>query len=284
MITPAINLKMIGKGASLDCDSLIIDLEDSIAPNKKTEARNVMRTALTELTFSGKEVGVRINGLESPWFLDDLLALEGLPIDTVVLPKVQDSAQVHVYAAMLQQLELRGGTRGITLQMLIESARGLENITEIARASARCDALIFGAGDYIADSGVAATRRGLSYARSRIAAAACAAGVQAIDHVHPNFNDTATLLAEAAEAREIGYSGKWVIHPSQISAVNAAFSPSEQEIAFARCTIEAYERSLANGVGALAVDGSLVDEATLKIARRCQIAAQKLGSWTSGNA
>lgn len=279
MLTPASNLKIIEKAAKLDCDSLIIDLEDAIAPSKKAEARAIMRQALTGFSFEGKEVGVRINGLESPWFLDDLLALEWLPIDTVVVPKVQGSEQVHAYDAMLTQLELRGGKRGFTLQLMIESARGLENITEIARACWRCDALIFGAGDFIADAGVGATKKGLAYARSRIAAAAAAAGIQAIDHVNPNINDSAALAVEAAEAREIGYCGKWAIHPAQVPVINAAFCPSEKEIAYARRTIEAYERSLANGVGAIAVDGALVDEATLRIARRCQSAAQKMGCW-----
>ena len=283
MITPAASMKMIEKGAGLECDSLIVDLEDAIAPAKKSEARAVMRSALQELKFEGKEIGVRINGLKSPWFLDDLLALEGLPIDTVVLPKVQDAAEVHAYEAMLRQLELRGGRHDISVQILIETARGLDNISEIARASSRCEALIFGAGDFIADAGVWATTRGLSYARSRIAAAAAAAGMQAIDHVNPNVNDSEALAKEATQAREIGYTGKWAIHPLQVAVINEAFSPGDKEIALARRTITAYERSLASGIGAMTLDGLMIDEAVLKIARRCQLAAQKIGRWETGN-
>jgi citrate lyase subunit beta/citryl-CoA lyase len=185
---------------------------------------------------------------------------------------------------MLAQLELRGGPRGITLQVLIESARGLENIAAIAGASTRCQALIFGAGDYIADTGIAATRRALSHPRARIAAAAAAAGLQAIDHVHPNVADTQALAAEAAEAREIGYAGKWAIHPQQVPVINAAFSPGEQEVARARKVIEACEQAQAAGVGALMLDGALVDEATLKIAQRCRLAAQRAGTWEAGEA
>jgi citrate lyase subunit beta/citryl-CoA lyase len=279
LITPAISLPRIEKGAGLDCDSLIIDLEDAIAPAQKADARLIMRNALAVLRFDHKEIGVRINGLESPWFLDDVLALEGLPVDTIVVPKVHGPEDVHACEAMLRQLELRGGTSDITLQLLIESGRGLENVAAIARASARCQSLIFGAGDFIADTGVAFNSRALSYARSRIAAAAAAVGVQALDHVHPDINNAAALASEAAEARELGFTGKWAIHPNQVPIINAAFSPSEKEIAQARRVIDAYERSLVSGVGAIVVDGMLVDEASVKIARRHQWAALRMGRW-----
>ncbi|HJV84553.1 MAG TPA: CoA ester lyase [Noviherbaspirillum sp.] len=281
LVTPASSLKMIEKGAKVDCDSLIIDLEDAIAPDKKDEARIIMRNALTVLHFEHKEIGVRINGLESPWFLDDLLALGGMPIDTIVVPKVHGAEDVHACEAMVRQLELRGGMAGKTLQLLIESARGLENITEIARASSRCEALIFGVGDYIADTGIAFNSRALWYARSRVAAAAAAAGIQALDHVHPEVANSAALAVEAAEARDLGFTGKWAIHPLQVPVINEAFSPNEKQIAQAQRVIEAYEQSLARGIGAIVVDGTLVDEASLKIARRHQGAALKMGRCAS---
>lgn len=284
MITPAVSVKLIEKGTAVDCDSLILDLEDAIAPAKKADARAAMRTALQELDFGDKEVGVRINGLASPWFLDDLLALEGLPIGTVVLPKVQSVAEVYAYDAMFRQLELRGGKPGISFQILIESARGLENVAAIAAASPRCETLIFGAGDFIADTGVAASRRGLAYARARIAAAAAGACLQALDHVHPGISDMQALTSEAAEAREIGYSGKWAIHPAQVPVINAAFNPSDPDIKRARRVIKVYEQALANGTGAVAFGGEMIDEATLKIARRCQAAALRTGRWDEASA
>lgn len=282
LITPALDFKRIEKAAALECDSLILDLEDAVAPSMKAEARAVVRRALHDLRFEGKEVGVRINALDTPWLLDDLLALEGLPLDTVVVPKVHDAIQLQVYAALLEQLERRGGHPGISLQALIESARGLENAAAIAAASSRCEALIFGVGDYIADTGVAFNPRALSYARARIAAAAAAAGVQALDHVHPDVKDDDGLAESAAQARGLGFTGKWAIHPRQVAVINEAFSPSSADIARARRVIAAYEDSLAKGVGAIVLDGELVDEASLKIARRHQAAAQRMGRW--GNA
>lgn len=279
LVTPATNLKMIEKALALDCDSLVIDLEDAVAPSAKVEARENLRRALTERRFEGKEVGVRINGLDTPWFLDDMLALQALSIDTIVIPKVQQLADVLTVENLLRQLELRGSLRNVTLQVLIESGRGLENVIDIARASARCRSIIFGAGDFTADTGVSFTRLGLMYARARIAAAAAAAGIDALDHVHPIIDEDEVLRGQAGEARELGFTGKWAIHPRQVSIINAAFSPSDREIEEARRIIGAHERAVASGSGAITVDGALVDEAILKIMQRRAKVARRLGRW-----
>ncbi len=279
LITPASDLRKIEKAAGLDCDSLIIDLEDSVAPAMKAAARDTVRRALAECRFGKKEIGVRVNGLDTPWFLDDLLALDGLPIDTVVLPKVHRPEDVIIVDGLLRQLECCGRSLQVTLQLLIESARGLERAADIARASPRCVSLIFGAGDFSADTGIAFTARGLVHARARLAVAAAAASVQALDHVHPAIADDDGLRAEALEARELGLTGKWAIHPRQVPIINAAFSPTEAEIAEARRVIEAYEQATEAGTGAIAVDGEMVDEAVLKVHRRRAMAARRLGLW-----
>lgn len=279
LITPASNDRIVAKALAADCDSLILDLEDAIAPGAKAQARQVLRRALADLGErkpGARELGVRINGLESPWCLDDLLALEGLPIDTVVVPKIHTPEDLYAFDQLLRQLELRGGRAGITLQALIESARGLENAAAIARASPRCRALIFGVGDFMADTGVAFSAPLLMPVRSRVVTAAAAAGLQAIDHVHPAVNDTDGLLAAARESKALGFSGKWAIHPRQIEAIHAAFSPSAEEVATARRTIAAYESALKAGEGAIALEGELVDEAVLKLARRHVALADRL--------
>lgn len=277
LVTPANSVRMIEKALALGCDSLVIDLEDAIAPSAKGDARHNLRHALAGAGSQRAEIGVRVNGLESPWFLDDLLALKGLPIDTVVIPKVHRAADVIVVETLLRQLELQGGPTGVTLQVLIESGRGLENVSEIARASARCVSVIFGAGDFSADTGVAFSTRGLMYARARIAAAAAAAGVDALDHVHPAINEDDVLAAQSAEARELGFTGKWAIHPRQLPIINAAFTPSDEEIAEARRIVGAYEDAVAAGSGAISVHGALVDEAVLKIMQRRIGIARRLG-------
>jgi citrate lyase beta subunit len=270
---------MIEKAAALDCDSLILDLEDAVAPSMKPEARNNVRRALGELAFPDKEVGVRINGITTPYFLDDLLALVGLPIETLVVPKVNRPEDVVVVDVLLGQFELRGGRAGITLQLLIESAAGLEAAAEIARASERVASLIFGAGDFTADTGIAFTPRGLLHARARVVIAAAGARVQALDHVHPTIHDLEGLRESALEARELGFHGKWAIHPGQVPVINEVFGPTFDEVRQARRVIDAYEAAKSRGDGAITVDGELVDEAMLKVmARRAEV-AKKLGLW-----
>lgn len=283
LVTPATTFRMIEKAAALDCDSLILDLEDAVAPAMKPTARENVRKALGGLTFGDKEVGVRINGVTSRYFLEDVLALEGLPIDTVVVPKVNRPEDVNVVDILLRQLEWRGTRAGITLQLLIETAIGLEAATDLARASERVASLIFGAGDFTADTGIAFTPRGLFYARTRVVAAAGAARVQALDHVHPAIHDLDGLREAARDARELGFHGKWAIHPAQVPVINEAFAPTVDEVREARRVIEAYEAAKAAGQGAITVDGALVDEAMLKLMERRAVTARKLGLWDRAN-
>lgn len=271
LITPASSARIVGKAMASVCDSLILDLEDAIAPNAKADARQVLRTALDGLRRdeNERELGVRINGLGSRWFLDDLLALEGLPIDTVVIPKVHTPQDVYVVEQLLQQIELRTcRTALITIQPLIESAKGLENASGIAQASSRCRTLIFGAGDFIADTGMAFSPMALVPVRSRIVTAAVAAGLQAIDHVHPAVNDDQGLLGASKDSRDLGFSGRWAIHPRQVGPIHEAYGPTAEQLARAQRVVDAYEAATAQGLGAITLDGELVDEAVLKLAKR----------------
>jgi citrate lyase subunit beta / citryl-CoA lyase len=268
LVTPATSEKMIAKALISECDSLVIDLEDAIPPTKKGEARQVLRGALLGADARGKELGVRINGLETPWCLEDLLALEGLPIDTIVIPKANCAEDIYAYDRLIRQIEFRGTKQGLTLQPLIETARSLENAFSIARASTRIRTLIFGVGDFLADTGMAWDAALLMPVQSRVVTAAAAAGVQAIDHVHPAIADLVGLERAAKQAKALGFFGKWAIHPQQLETINYAFNPSTEEVAKARQIVEAYETAKRSGQGAITVDGALVDEAVLKIAKR----------------
>jgi citrate lyase subunit beta/citryl-CoA lyase len=269
LVTPASNDRIVQKALAASCDSLILDLEDAIAPGAKADARQVLRRALQGLQRvpGERELGVRINGLQSPWCLDDVLALDGLPIDTVVIPKVHAPQDVYAIEQLLRQLECRSGSKALTLQLLIESAQGLENAAAIARASSRNRTLIFGAGDFVADTGMAFSAAVLLPVRSRIVTAAAAAGLQAMDHVHPAVNDDAGLLAAARESRALGFAGRWAIHPRQLAPIHEAFRPTAEELDKARRIIAAYEQATQEGEGAIALDGQLVDEAVLKMAK-----------------
>jgi citrate lyase subunit beta/citryl-CoA lyase len=276
LVTPASSEKLLEKALTIDCDSLVIDLEDAVASTFKHEARQVLRRALARAEPGRRELCVRINGLETPWCLDDLLALEGLPIDTVVVPKVQGPEDLYVYDQLLRQLELRDGRRGLMLLALIESAGGVENALSIARASRRCQALIFGVGDFIAQTGMAFDEQTLLPVRSRIVTAAVASGVQALDHVHPDVADSEGLVRAAQAGKKLGFTGKWAIHPRQVEPIGRVFSPDQDEIATARRTIAAYEEAQREGRGAIIVDGLLVDEAVLKIAQRKLALAERI--------
>ena len=278
LITPAKTVAMIAKAAAGPCDSMIIDLEDAVAPSMKVEARQVLRAALAEVKVTGKEVGVRVNGLESPWFLDDMLALVGLPIDTIVVPKMHRPQDLYAVDQLVQQLEHRGLRAGVTLQALIESALGVEHAFAIAQASPRCRSLIFGSGDYRADTGATFAHASFFHARSRVVIAACAARVQALDHVHPAIADLEGLAAAARDGKSLGFTGKWAIHPQQVPAINEAYSPTPEELSRAQRVIAAYEDALSAGQGAITVDGALVDEAVLKTARRHAALGRRVAS------
>jgi citrate lyase subunit beta / citryl-CoA lyase len=283
LVVPASSDKMILKSATLDTDAIVFDLEDGIAPSAKTEARANIRGLLDGIDFKGKEVGVRINGPASPWWLDDLLAVEGARIDTVILPKVNRPEDVVAVALILNQFILRGSARKVTLQILIESAQGLEAIGEIVHASTLVTTVIFGAGDYAADSGVALTSRGLNYARARIAAAAAAAGIEAIDYVHADFRDDNGLSEQVQEARELGYNGKWAIHPQQIPVINRGFSPTLKEVAEAERMVALYDTAMERGIGAVSAGGFMLDEAVLRIMRRRIDLAHRIGMRSGEN-
>lgn len=268
---------MLRKAATLDADAFVLDLEDGVAPAAKADARTNIRSLLAEADFGGREVAVRINGLDTRWFLDDLLAIETMPVDAVIVPKVHRPDDVVAVATILQQFALRGRQDRLTLQILIESARGLEAVGEIVRASPLLTAVIFGAGDYAADSGASLTPRGLAYARARIAAAAAAACIDAIDYVHAQIKDDEGLRTQVEEAKELGYSGKWAIHPQQVPVINRGFSPSMEDVAEATRLIALYDQAKQSGIGALSADGVMVDEAVLRTMRRRMALAQRIG-------
>lgn len=269
LITPVASERVVRKALQVACDALILDLEDAISPDRKAFARSLLRDVLLHFDdpLAGRrELGVRVNGLGSPWWLDDLLALRGLVIHTVVVPKIHEAGHVAVFDHVLGQVETP--SLSVSLQPMIESARGLENACAIAAASRRNVALIFGVGDYAGDLGVTWQSPLIAMARSRVVNAAASAGLCAVDQVHPAVSDPQGLGSSSANGRAMGFSGKWAIHPSQLGVIDAAFTPSEEEIAQARRVLDAYETSLARGSGVTLLDGALIDEAVLKTARR----------------
>jgi citrate lyase beta subunit len=278
---PGDDLRKIRKATTLDVDCVCLDMEDGVAANRKTEARATVAAALGELDFGRAERLVRINAFGSGLAADDLsAALAGHP-DGIVLPKVEDAEPIRWVSRRLAVAEQAHGWQAgsIIVIVLVETARGIVNLANIAGAGPRLQALIFGAEDLAGDIGAVRTEAGweVFYARSAVITHAAAFGLQAIDMVHIDFKDTQGLVAEATQAAQMGYAGKQVIHPDQIAPTQAAFTPDEAAIAYAVRVMDAMRQHQSAGFGAFALDGKMIDAPIIKAAERTLARARAAG-------
>ncbi len=281
MYVPGSDENKIVKSATLGLDCAILDLEDGVAFNRKDEARGVIRQALERVDFGRTERLVRINPLYSGKAEQDLAAvLPGKP-DAILIPKADSAAIVVAVEKIISAFEQSQGWQEgeIALALLIESASAFVNLAEICRASARVQALVFGAEDFCADTGVTRTNsaRELLYARSALVLHAAAFQLQAIDMVQINYRDTALLEAECRDAVELGFSGKTVVHPSQVGPVQRAFTPSDSLIAYAREIVHGAELAQRGGSGVFTHQGKLVDLPVVKRAEQILARARAAG-------
>jgi citrate lyase subunit beta / citryl-CoA lyase len=236
-------------------DAVVLDLEDSVPPESKQEARELAVAAAAGLSSSpsGPAVLVRVNPVHSPWFADDVTGALGPGLAGVVVPKLSSKADV---AAVVEAI----GSDGPPVVAGIETAAGVWHVASVLVAPvAVC---YFGAEDYVADLGGVRTVAGqeVLYARSRVALAARLAGVPALDMIVPDFHDDDRFRRECGEARALGFSGKLCIHPRQVPLAAAGFRPSEEEVAAAHRLLQAYETARARGEAAVAHEGRMIDE------------------------
>ncbi|MDK2746872.1 MAG: CoA ester lyase [Brevundimonas sp.] len=264
---PASNARAVEKARGLDCDVAILDLEDAVAPEAKSEARAAAVAAVKAGGF-GPRLGVRINALDTDWGEDDLDALAEAGVGLIVAPKVETVETVHAISAR---------ARGAALWAMIETPRGLIALHDIAAAGGRLDGLMLGVNDLAKalGTGAAPDREPFKPWLAALVVAARAHGLLAIDGVFNRIEDADGLAAEAAQGRLYGFDGKSLIHPSQIAAANAAFSPSEAEVARARDIVEAFAAPEAEGRGAIRVGGAMVerlhlDQAEALLARHAE--------------
>jgi citrate lyase subunit beta / citryl-CoA lyase len=269
---------MFEKAARSGADLAFLDLEDACAPSAKGPARELVVQALRELDWGDTLRAVRVNSLDTVWCHDDVIEIvTGArdALDVLIVPKVSTARDVWWFDVLLTQLEAKLRLlRRIRLEVLIEEAEALTNAAEIARASDRVDALIFGAGDLSASlqSKVDANFQPLGdypgdfwhFARWQVVTAARAAGVAAIDSPSPAYRDHDGYRRDAERARLIGYDGKWAIHPSQVTIANEVFASTDDEAEAARATVATYRAAEDSGTGAIGVDGHLVDAAHLR--------------------
>jgi citrate lyase beta subunit len=281
LFTPGDSLHKLQKAAGLGVDSLILDLEDGVALNRKAEARQTVVEALRTIDFGRTERLIRINPVGSGLEADDLDVTLPAHADGYVIPKVEQRDRVQWVSARIADMERRQGWDAgvIRLLVMIETARAVVNLREIAASDPRLDALIFGAEDLAGSIGAVRTRENheVSFARSAVVIHAAAFGLQAIDQIYADFNDTPGLIAESERAMQMGYSGKTIIHPRQIEPVSLVFTPSDEAIAQAQRLIEAYNAHQSSGAGAFALDGKMVDAPFIRAAERVLARAQAAG-------
>jgi len=281
---PANREKMINNALNLNADVIMLDLEDSVPVGEKEEARKQVVSIFRHRDWKGKVRSYRMNSMDTPFAYRDIIDIveaAGEYIDTIVVPKVNDSSEIKAIDYILTQVEMRMGyKRQIGLEPSIETAAGMLRVGEIAYASQRIETLVFGVADYSAS--MTFLSKGLSghaekedfypghryhFPLSRMAMAAKAAGLAAIDAPYGDYKDPEGLRSSCLMSAALGYDGKWVIHPDQIPVVNEIYSPSEEDFQRSVKIVETYERARSAGLGALALDGKMIDAASVRLAR-----------------
>lgn len=280
---PAIFEKMATSAA----DVINLDLEDSVAPDDKAQARKNIIEAIGDVDWGTKTLSVRINGLDTPyWYRDvvDVLEQASDRIDQIMIPKAGCAADIYAVDAVVTAIErAKGRTKPISLEVIIETAAGIAHVEEIAAASPRLQAMSLGAADFAASMGMQTTgiggtqenyymvREGQKYwpdpwhwAQAAIVAACRTHGVLPVDGPFGDFSDDAGYIAQAKRSATLGMVGKWAIHPKQVTLANEVFTPSEEAVAEAKEILAAMEKAKAEGAGATVYKGRLVDIASIK--------------------
>ena len=292
LAVPASSPRFFEKAVRGPADSLFLDLEDAVAPDRRPEARQAAVHALTNLDWADKIVSVRVNGLGTIWALDDMLAVAACPrLDMILLPKVETPDDVVFVSRLIDAVELnRPRNRPLGIEILIETTRGLANVEAIAASSPRLEGMIFGVGDYSIELQNFDTVFGMPspdyavpapdqepgarhwndqwhFALARIANACRAYGLRPIDGPFANYGDADGYRSSCQRSRALGFEGKWAIHPSQVAIANEEFSPRSQHIAWAHAIEAKMTAAAADGKGAIGIDGVLIDRAHVKLAR-----------------
>ncbi|MCB1871067.1 MAG: CoA ester lyase [Gammaproteobacteria bacterium] len=293
LAVPGSNTRFIEKAATSAADVIFFDLEDSVSPDKKEQARKDVIAALNDLDFGGKSISIRINGLDTHYMYRDLVDVveqAGNKLDMILIPKVGTASDIYAVDMLLTQIEqAKGINKRIGIELLIETPQGMQNIFEIAGASPRNESMLFGSADYAASSGAQITMIGgpnpdyhvltspdaaglrsvhwgdmWHFPLARLVAAARANGLRPIDGPFADIKDPDGWLASASRAKVLGCEGKMVIHPSQVEMANQLFKPSAAEVSHAKRILQAMEEAAQAGAGAVSLDGKMIDIASIR--------------------
>ena len=307
LFVPGDSERKFSKAGGTAADALILDLEDSVAPDDKPTARGNEIEALNDLDWEDRTVSVRVNGLDTPWMyrdVVDILERAGARLDLVMVPKVGTAADVYAVDVLISQIEQAADLKKrIGLELLVETALGMRNVEEIAAASRRAESLHFGVADYAASTGARTTGVGgpnpnyhtltdpdhanrrekhwgdvWHYPLARVVVAARASGLRPVDGPYGDIPDTEGFRAQALRAAALGCEGKWAIHPSQIELANELFSPTKEELDRARRILSAMREARRDGRAAVSLDGRMIDIASIRQAQAMVKKARRIRS------
>ncbi len=304
---PGIKPALFEKGLASAADVVFLDLEDSVSPDDKPQARKNVIQGLNDIDWSDKTISVRINGLDTHYMYRDVVdILEQAPgrLDLMMIPKVGTAADVYAVDMLVSQIEAAtGAKKKVGFEIIIETAMGMMNIDEIAAASPRNESLHFGVADYAASTKARTTNVGgpnpgygvltdplddgarayhwgdmWHYATARMVVAARAHGLRPLDGPFGDFSDAEGYRAQARRGAALGCEGKWAIHPNQIGPANEVFTPPEDELARARKILELMDEAQREGQGAVVLDGRMIDIASIKQAENLVKKAEQIAS------
>lgn len=281
LFLPGNNPNMLINANCLGADAVIFDLEDAVSPAEKDAARLLVRNTMRYMDFTGCETIVRINSVDTQYWMDDLETILPEKPDLILVPKVsarEDVLKVQEYMETVEEkCGIDKGTIGI--MPLIETALGVENSFSIASCSKRVKALFLGAEDLTADLQCKRTREGaeIEYSRTRLVVAARAAGIEVYDTPFTDVNDDEGMEADAAKAKSLGFNGKASISPRHIEVINSVFSPSSEDIDYAYEVMDAIKLAKEQGKGAIALHGKMIDAPIVARAERTLEMARALG-------
>lgn len=272
---PGSNARALEKGRTLAADGLILDLEDAVAPDAKEMARQQIGAALEAGGYGARELIVRVNGLESPWGYDDIVAAAGFGADAVLLPKVESAGAVHQAETIMKA---SGAPETLSVWCMMETPLGMLHAEEIAEASPRVGALVMGTSDLAKELYAAHTRDRLPMITSLglCLLAARAAGIAILDGVHLDLGDDEGFAYSCRQGKELGFDGKTLIHPKTIDVANEVFGPSAEEVEWSRTIIAAHAEAEKKGKGIVVVDGKLIENLHVLNAERLVAMAEAI--------
>jgi len=275
LFMPASNARALEKARSLDADGLIFDLEDAVAPDAKPAARESVACALAAGGYGARELFLRVNALSTPWGQADLIAAAAMPIDAVVLPKVESADTVQQAREILARA---GASAGRSIWCMIETPLGVLRAEAIAAACVESGGLIMGTADLTKDLHARHTRdrAPLQVALQLCLLAARAFGLPILDGVHLDLADDTGFAEACRQGRDLGFDGKTLIHPKTIDTANAIFAPSADEVALSRRIVAAHAEAMATGKGVVLVDGRLVENLHAEAAMRIVALAEAI--------